>query len=262
MPQDLDLTERQSTILDQIRSEGRAEVEALSDRLAVSTQTIRRDLNELCARGLARRTHGGAIRRMSVSNEGHEARRLTNAQAKEWIGRATARLIPDNCSVALNIGTTTEQVARGLVSHEGLVVLTNNVNIVTTLMGSATRELILAGGTVRPLDGAIVGAQAVEFIARYRVDFAVIGASSLDTDGTALDFDSREVSVARAILDNARTRILACDGSKFQRSAPVRICSLDDLDYVVTDHAPKPFFAAARAAGVEVVAKETEHVSI
>ncbi len=94
---------------------------------------------------------------------------------------------------------------------------------------TGVRELILAGGASRPSDNAVVGDTAVEFIARYKVDYAVISASALDPYGAVLDFDAREVSVARAILCNARTRILVCDSSKFERMAPIRICDADDL---------------------------------
>ncbi|HID68057.1 MAG TPA: DeoR/GlpR transcriptional regulator, partial [Roseibacterium sp.] len=139
-------------------------------------------------------------------------------------------------------------------SHSDLVVLSNNINIINTFMGARTRELILVGGAIRQSDGAIVGEDAVEFIARFKVDFAIIGASALDVDGSVLDYDAREVSVARAILRNARTRILVCDTTKFERTAPVRICDVSELDYVITDTVPPKAFAdIARAAQTQIL---------
>ena len=136
----------------------------------------------------------------------------------------------------------------------GLVVLSNNINIINRLAQSNCRELILVGGTVRPSDGAIVGEDAVEFISRYKVDYAIIGASSLDTDGAILDFDAREVAVARALLRNARKSILVCDGSKLATAAPIRICDIAELDYMVTDQPlPAPFQAAARAGHTQLI---------
>ncbi len=249
----MDLTDRQSEILAHLRREGRVEVEALAEQFGVTTQTIRRDLNLLSTRGLAARVHGGARFSNSISNVGYEERRALALAAKEAIGAAAARLIPNACSVMLNIGTTTEQVARALAGHRDLVVISNNINVITTLLGSA-KELILAGGVVRPADGAIVGAEAVEFITRYKADYAVIGASALDEDGAVLDFDSREVSVARAILRNARTRVLVADAQKFARSAPVRICDVGEIDIVVTDREPpRAFREAAHRGGAEIV---------
>lgn len=256
----MDLTARQEKILSLLRSAGSVETEELADRFDVTSQTIRRDLGELCDRGLAVRTHGGAKRIASVANREYHERRQSRATEKEAMGSLAASLIPDNCSITLNIGTTTEQVARALAGHKGLVILSNNINIINTLIGTSTRELILVGGAVRTSDGAIVGEDAVEFISRYKVDFAVIGASSLDPDGAVLDFDAREVSVARAILRNARMKILVCDITKFERTAPVRICDIGDLDYMVTDREPpEPFRDAARRGDTEILIADDYH---
>jgi len=250
----LNIDGRQEEILDLLRTQDRVEVEDLSQRFQVSSQTIRNDLRDLAEHGLVTRMHGGARRVASVSNREYAERRKLKGAEKEEMGILAASLIPDNCSLTLNIGTTTEQVARALSGHKGLVVLSNNVNIINTMMGVSSRELILVGGSVRQSDGAIVGEDAVEFISRYKVDYAVIGASAIDEDGAVMDYDAREVSVARAILRNSRTRILVSDGSKFERTAPVRICDIAELDYFVTDTMPPASFVeAARRAQTEIL---------
>jgi len=112
---------------------------------------------------------------------------------------------------------------------------------------------MIAGGTVRREDGAIVGAAATEFIERFKVDYAIVGASAIEHDGAILDFDMREVRVAQAIIRNARAVVLVADGNKFQRNAPVRITSIDEIDYFVTDRPPPDGFAkACRQHGVTV----------
>ncbi|SPJ30589.1 DeoR/GlpR family DNA-binding transcription regulator [Falsiruegeria mediterranea] len=250
----MDAEERQSEILNLLREHERVTVDDLSTRFGVSNQTIRTDLRDLSNRGLATRTHGGAVRVDQVSNREYAERRKLKGQEKEAMGGLTASLIPDSCSVSLNIGTSTEQVAKALSHHKDLTVLSNNINIINILIGTQSKELILVGGAVRQSDGAIVGEDAVEFIERYKVDYAVIGASALDADGSVLDYDAREVSVARAILRNSRIKILVCDSSKFERSAPIRICALQDLDYVVTDQVPPiEFIEAARAGQTEIL---------
>lgn len=250
----MDAEERQSEILNLLREHERVTVDDLSTRFGVSNQTIRADLRDLSNRGLATRTHGGAVRVDQVSNREYAERRKLKGQEKEAMGGLTASLIPDSCSVSLNIGTSTEQVAKALSHHKDLTVLSNNINIINILIGTQSKELILVGGAVRQSDGAIVGEDAVEFIERYKVDYAVIGASALDADGAVLDFDAREVSVARAILRNSRIKILVCDSSKFERSAPIRICAVQDLDYVVTDQIPPiEFIEAARAGQTEIL---------
>lgn len=253
----MDISQRQREILAILRAEERAEVDDLARRFGVSSQTIRTDLRILDEMGLARRIHGGVRRLEAVANREYAERRRLRAREKAAIAEAAAALVPDNCSVALNIGTTTELVARALQPRHGLVVLSNNINIVTMMMGGPARELILAGGSVRQSDGAIIGHEAVEFMNRYKVDYAIVGASAMDPDGAILDYDAREVAVARAILANARTRILVCDASKFDHTAPVRIADVAELDYVVTDAPPPPGFAeAARRARTNIIVAE------
>jgi len=249
----MDLTDRQQDILKAARTEGRVGVDTLAQRFAVTPQTIRRDLNDLCQRGLLSRVHGGAMPANSVSNVAYEERRNLASEEKKLIGAATAALIPENCSVMLNIGTTTEQVARALIKHRGLVVITNNLNVINILNGSPSKELILAGGVVRQADGGIVGEAAVDFIRQYKADIAVIGGSAIDDDGAVLDYDQREVSVARAILDSARKVILVADHLKFEKTAPMRICGLERIDIFVTDREPpQQFVQACKTHGVKI----------
>lgn len=256
----MDMSGRQRDILAAARRQGRVSVDGLASAFAVTPQTIRRDLNDLCQRGLLARIHGGAVPANSISNVAYEERRNLMASEKARIGAAAAALIPDNSSLIVNIGTTTEQVARALYHHRDLVVITNNINVVNILSGSPRKELILTGGVVRQSDGGIVGEAAVEFIRQFRVDCAVIGASALDEDGTVLDYDYREVLVARAIIESARRTILVADHQKFERSAPVRICDLAPIDIFVTDIAPPtPFLEACAAQAVEVIIADELH---
>lgn len=236
----MDADSRQAKILKLLDQQDRVEVEDLARLLDVSLQTVRTDLRELSARNALSRVHGGAVRMSLAANRAYADRRKLNANGKLAIATLAADLIPENCSITINIGTSTEQVARALSGHRGLTVITNNINIINTMMGNSllggqSKNLILVGGTVRQSDGAIVGEEAVEFLSRYKVDFAIIGASALDADGAVMDHDAREVSVSRAILRNARTKVLVCDSSKFERTAPVRICALKDLDVLITD---------------------------
>lgn len=257
----MSLSERQKDILAMIRTNGRVEVDELSSIFTITTQTIRRDLMVLCARGLATRTHGGAKIALTVSNFGYQERRQFKSNVKERMGALAATLIPNDCSVLLSIGTSTEQVALALSAHDDLIIASNNINIINLMTDSKAKELIMVGGSVRKSDGAIVGGDAVETISRYKFDFAVIGTSALDDDGAVLDYDSREVLVNRQILRNARTKILVCDSSKFKQSASVRVCNVGDLDYFVTDAEPPASFRdIAENSGTQILVLEDNDV--
>ena len=233
------LSLRQQEIVEIARESRRVTVEGLSARFGVTPQTIRRDLAELCAARILRRVHGGATLASGVANLGYRERAAMNDAAKEAIGRLCARMIPNDCSLFINIGTTTEAVARALASHRNLLVITNNLNVANTLARNDEAEVIVAGGLLRTSDMGLVGEATVDFIRQFKVDYAIVGASAIDLDGALLDYDFREVKVAQAILGNARRSLLVADSSKFTRSAPVRIASMTDLDAVFTD-APPP----------------------
>ena len=220
----------------------------------MTPQTIRKDLGELCQRRLLARVHGGAIVSSGVENVQYEARRLMAPEQKVAIGLAAATLIPNNASLFINIGTTTEAVSQALLNHSGLMVITNNINVANRMRIYRGIEVVIAGGVVRGSDGGIVGEAAVDFIRQFKVDYAVIGTSAIDADGALLDFDYREVKVAQAIIANARHVILVADQSKFTRSAPVRIARIDQITTFVTDQCPSARFRAqCRAAGVELI---------
>jgi DeoR family glycerol-3-phosphate regulon repressor len=118
------------------------------------------------------------------------------------------------------------------------MVITNNVNVINILQGFDSIEVIVAGGVLRHADGGIVGEAAVDFIRQFKVDYAIIGASAIDVDGTLLDYDYREVNVAKAIIGCARKSILVADSMKFERTAPVRIGHISELDHFVIESQP------------------------
>lgn len=250
--------DRKDEILSALSREGQIDVDALVQRFGVAPQTIRRDLTALVQAGLVSRTHGSARLVATSGASSYETRRLRNLRAKAAIAETAAALVPDGASVAINVGTTTEQVARALMRHKNLTVVSNNTHIIQILRGASLRSLVVIGGEVRPEDGAVVGADAVAALSNYKVDLAIIGASALDPDGSALDFDVREVAVARAILANARETLLVADATKFDVRAPNRICDLTDLTYVVLDRAPPAAFrAAAETAGTQIFIADT-----
>lgn len=229
------LPPRHAEILQLAKERGRVLVDDLAGHFNVTPQTIRKDLNELCDRRLLSRIHGGALFPSGIENVEYEARRKIAADEKEAIGKAAAKLIPDNASLFINIGTTTEAVSTALLDHNGLMVITNNINVANRMRVFPSIEVVIAGGVVRGSDGGIVGEAAVDFIKQFKVDYAVIGTSAIDHDGALLDFDFREVKVAQAIIANSRHVILVADSTKFERTAPVRIGHLSQVDTFITE---------------------------
>jgi len=243
---------RQIKLLGVVRTQGSASVEQLADKLGVTLQTVRRDVQRLADAGLLTRFHGGVrVPSSTTENIAHQQRENLNAEGKARIARAVAQRVPNDCSLILNIGTTTEAVAKALLHHKELRVITNNLNVAAILCGNTDCEVIVAGGVVRPRDRGIVGEAAVDFMRQFRVDIAVIGISGIEPDGTLRDFDYREVKVAQTIIEHAREVWLAADCSKFNRPAMVELARLTQIDRLFTDKAPpEPFPTLLEEANV------------
>ncbi|MCV6586938.1 MAG: DeoR/GlpR family DNA-binding transcription regulator [Marinibacterium sp.] len=237
-------TLRKPQIIEIARREGKVTVDQLVDHFQVTPQTIRRDLTELAEAGQLERVHGGAILPSNTTNIGYGERRELNLAAKVDIARECVRHIPNDCSLFLNIGTTTEAIAAELSGHSGLLVVTNNINIAMILADHDEIETVVTGGNLRRSDGGLIGVLTQDTISQFRFDYAVIGCSALHEDGDILDFDIREVGVSKTIVRRSDKVFLAADLSKFDRKAPARIASLADIDTVFTN-GPLP----ARCAG-------------
>ena len=243
---------RQLDLLTAVRSHGSISVEQLAEMLGVSLQTVRRDVQRLADERLLARFHGGVrLPGSTTENIAHRQRTALNAEGKARIAKAVASEVPNDSSLILNIGTTTEAIAKALLQHTGLRVITNNLNVAVILSGNPSCEVMVAGGSVRLRDRAIVGEATVDFIRQFKVDIALIGVSGIESDGKLRDFDPREVKVAQTIIAQSREVWLAADSSKFNRPAMVELASLSQIDRLFTDaEPPAPFPTLLEEAGV------------
>ena len=221
---------RQLLLLEEVRARQSATVEELAETLGVTLQTVRRDVQRLSEHGLLTRFHGGVrMPGSTVENIAHTQRDTLNSEGKA-------------------------RIAKALLKHQGLRVITNNLNVAAILCSNPDCEVIVTGGVVRSRDRGIVGEAAVDFIRQFRVDIAIIGISGIEDDGSLRDFDYREVKVAQTIVEHAREVWLAADHSKFNRPAMVQLATLDQIDRLFTDEQPPaPFPALLENADVELV---------
>ena len=230
---------RYPEILEIARREGKVTVEGLADHFGVTLQTIRRDLSDLADAGRLERVHGGAVLPSGTTNIGYEDRRGLNADGKAAMASACATEIPHDCSVFLNIGTSTEAVADRLLAHRNILAVTNNLNVAATLARNPDCEVVVTAGALRRSDGGLTGDLTERTIRQFKFDIAVIGCSAIDEEGDILDFDMQEVGVTRTIIEQSRQVFLLADHTKFRRKAPVRVAALSELAALFTD-APPP----------------------
>lgn len=240
MTQDIpaDLSTRQNEILQIIRDQGFATLEALADIFNVSTQTIRRDVIDLSKQGFLQRFHGGAGLPNNMVRLGHEQKNRISPEAKQRIGERAAAMIPNGASVFLDVGTTVEAVARALGNHHNLRLVTNSMLCAAIISAQTHQEIHVIGGIIYGSDGSMVSNDAPAAIRRFALDYCIIGCSGFDNDGTPLDHDRQKVAIKNAAIRSSRHNILVADQSKFHKHPFMRIAEATDFKDFVTDGRP------------------------
>lgn len=237
--------ERDERLLEYVQQTGFVSIEDLSRSFGVTPQTIRRLVNRLSDQGKLKRSHGGVQPPPENENLEYKTRKVLQLREKNRIARSVARFVPDDCSLFIGLGTTPACIAAALSQHRNLRVFTNSLNVAAALSAFSEIELAIAGGPLRRRDRDVIGAAAVAFFRRYKVDFAIFGVGGVDEDGGLLDFDEGEVEARQAMVEGSRTSILAADHTKFGRSVPVRGGAIADIDHLFTDKSPPAAFLSA-----------------
>jgi DeoR family fructose operon transcriptional repressor len=256
--------ERHDSIAELLRVEGRVVASDLAERFAVTTETIRRDLDSLEQAGALQRVHGGAVAagHTSVTELSLAEREDQQTPAKSTIARLAAHLVPPTFvgSIALDAGTTTAAVAAELTGWAPatpgvlLTVITNAVPIAALLQHSEHIDLRLLGGRVRGLTSAAVGSATVEQLTALRPDIAFVGANGISAGFGLSTPDELEGAVKTAYIRAARRAVAVVDSTKHGVEALSRFARLDELDTVITDLEPAADLAGAlRDADVEVL---------
>ena len=238
-------SKRHGEILRLVQEEGTISIADLATKLGVSLETVRRDVKPLTSDGTVLKMHG-AIGLPSMAGEAPFERRMReNADAKRRIARSVAATIVDGDSVMLDTGTTTSFLARELLGHRRLTVITNSSDIARTLATVNGNKVYMAGGELRSDSGAAFGGSAVEFVSRFRVSHSVISTGAVDAIMGIMDYDLEEAEFARMVLSRGSRTIVVTDHTKFGRQGLVQVCALDGFNEIVTDRAPPRDIAAA-----------------
>jgi len=233
---------RQTRLLERLQSRAYADTQDLSAFLGVSEATVRRDLVDLEARGLIRRTHGGAMPLAQITSEFPNNERMgRNAAEKARIGKVAADLVAPGDAVFLDAGTTTLQVASQLSHRDGLTFVTNGTDISACLAGAGVQRLFVTGGEYYDFNHSLTGALAAEQIRRFNVDKLFLSVSAVDLRRGQITISHPALAEAqRAMIEIAQEVIVVADHSKFTRNALTVIAPLEAVNRIVTDTACRP----------------------
>ena len=230
--------QRHQEILELLSQCGFATTEELVVHFDVSPQTIRRDLNELAEQEKIQRHHGGA----SLPSFGNSSNgcpwKVVQQEEKMRIARAIANRIPDGASLFINTGSTTEAVAKALLDHRDLRIITNSLNVASILTARDDFTVIITGGEIRSTDGGIIGSAVRDFISQFRVDIGITGIRAIDRTGLLLADDFHDAAIIQIVMENSRSLFLAADHSKFDKVAMIKVAEIGELDVLFTDQAP------------------------
>lgn len=246
--------DRQNRIVDLVDQQGEVTVEELTALFDVSAETIRRDLAQLAASGALLKAHGVARRMRHVVEGSFDERLGEHAEAKAIIAQKVAAEIRAGEALFIDTGTTTLACASVLSRLPNLTVVTNSVAIARLMAtGEGQAEVHLLGGRYAPDNAQTVGVAAAAGLEGFQADVAVLTVTALDAEGGAMDANPEEAHIARTMLANARRSIILAHGAKLGRTAPHRVCRLDQIDMLVCDrHPDAPLAKALAAAGVEL----------
>lgn len=248
------LSKRHTEIMRILADEGTVTISGLAKRLGVSLETVRRDVRPLTENGSVLKIHGAVGLAGQVGEAPFQRRMRENAAAKRRIARAMADIIRDGDSVMLDTGTTTSFVARELLGHRRLTVVTNSSDIARTLATVNGNKVYMAGGELRSDSGAAFGVSAIEFIAKFSVAHAIISAGAIDAGSGVMDFDLEEAEFARMMLSRGAQTYVVTDHTKFGRHGLVQVAGFDAVGNLVTDEpVADDIGAALAAAGTQLI---------
>lgn len=246
------LSRRQRDILEWLHETDLLSTEQLAARFNVSSQTIRRDINDLDEQGLVRRVHGGLSLPTHQQNRSFQQRSSVQIERKRRIAQAAVGLMQDDATVFLGYGTTVAEFARALPPDRPLRVVTNNLDAVQALADKPAIETWMAGGKLRPADRDVMGSTTLDFLRKFRAHFAICGVGGVSADGTLYEFQPDEAELSQVLLTHSHRRILLADSSKFLREAPCRVATFEQIDHFFTDtDASAELQALSARAGVE-----------
>jgi len=236
-----ELNDRQREIVERLRSKGQQSINELAAHYGVATQTVRRDINDLCDQGLARRVHGGVARPSNPVNLNFRARSILNEKAKRAIAAEAAAMIPSGATVLLGIGTTVQFTAEALLQTPDITLVTNNLEVATLMCSAPHCKVHLVGGELRPEDRDLIGPSTLNGYRRFVADFGIISCGGLDEDHGILDYKQFDADVSNTIQQTSRRTLLLADSSKWNRNAHHRVGSFADVDKFITDTLPESF---------------------
>jgi DeoR family transcriptional regulator of aga operon len=230
------ITDRHELILQKLKEDGRVSIQDLSDRMKVSGVTIRKDLKMLEDKNLLFRTHGGGSISNPYKTEKHiNEKELIRVKEKQQIAKAATTLIGDNDSIIIGSGTTVFELARCLHPQKRLTVITPALKVALELCNRPNVEVLQLGGMIRPNSSSVAGFFAEDVLEDISCGILFLGVDGIDLDFGLSITNLAETSLDQKMMNAAQVTVVMADNTKFGQRGLGRICSLENIQYIITD---------------------------
>lgn len=239
-----------SSIVDNVSME----VPDLAAQFGVSEATIRRDLEYLEEQQLVSRTRGGATTHVAFNDLPLGFKTSQDSAEKQRIARSALAFVDGARVVGMTGGTTTNEFARQLMGRRGLTVVTNALNIASSLVSNPGLRVFAAGGEVRSSSQEVVGPSAESFLSEYNIDASFLGVDGVDTEAGCTNYDPIGARVNGVMCNRSRMTVVLADATKIGRVALASVCSMSEVDVLITDtRAPQSAVDAIQRLGCRVI---------
>lgn len=244
---------RYEQIIKYVNKNKTASVDDLSNWLKVSKVTIRRDLDELSAKGLLLRTFGGATSVFSYLAQEIPSNEKSSlfVEEKRRIGKAAASLIEEDDVIVLDSGTTTFEIAKNLTSR--VTVITNDLKIAMELCMKDFVTLYMTGGLVENNLFSTTGKTTENFLNEFHADKSFLAADAISLKFGITNRTVSQVPIKRSIAMTGAQKILVADHSKFEKETFANIGLLDELDIIITDQMEGEIRKKYEELGIKII---------
>lgn len=248
--------ERYEKILTLIKKTGFVRAADLNKMFSVSSETVRRDLENLEKEGFVKRVHGGAA--LEKNNRKYPAfnyREKENEGEKREIADKALSFIKEGDSLALDCGTTTLELAKKLGNNfRKLTILTNSLKVLTVLSGMDEYTIILAGGVFRNNEYSLFGDMTEENLGQFRVDSAFLSVSGISLEEGITDLRFDELQTQKKMLEISANKIILAASSNFEKVCLLKMCSISNIDRIITDsNLNEDIYTKYSSAGIEII---------
>lgn len=261
-----DINSRREKIYELILKNKSINIEKLSSLFGISKMTVRRDLKVLVKKGGIKKIHGGITLEKTNKNEPpYMIRSLEMKNEKKIIGHAAASEVEEKEVIFIDVGSTTLEFAKHLVSSkEEITIITPWIPVVLECYAKGHGDVILLGGKVDLKELSISGGHPEEMLKEYNADKLFLGVAGISLEHGITDYKMEEIRVKRQMIKSAKKVIILADHSKFNHVAPIKICDLNVVDKIITDGGlDMSLKAALESLGIQVsIASEPTQIDL